>query len=499
MYNFVCTYTQNYKYLLYLQKQLTIPMKNPSIKLLFVFSSLLWTTFSFAGTDCEIYNWPESLKASSRYAVSAAGKDVLVIDVNPGGCSVTPDPAINMGVKNADEPNVALFGADGTVEVKVKFLTGAPEKVEVRPLGKEYKYSLSGDELTLKLKTYDRVSVEADGNIDAPLFIFVNPIEAAALEAAKKDPDTKVYTAGKVYSSDCFKFYSKKIYIQGGAVLDGFFLHKSATFDSEINGCGIIDSRAWDKNTAFDIHNAENLVVRNITVLNRKMWSFRLVFCHNFIVDNVKVVAACPYNDNWDENDGIHPVASTDGLITRCFAYSWDDAYNFTSSFFNYIGEVHDIDVEDCIGWNVHPGNAFEVSWSTKKDIYNLKFKNLYAIHSGTKRPYARSGLSIHHAGPAKVHDLKYENVWVEDPYEYGLAIYLMKEGQLYNISYKNVHILKTPPLGCILQGSSPEHQVHDITFTNLTIAGKKIKSVDDPGFRSEIRPAKNYKNITFK
>ena len=155
----------------------------------------------------EVYDYPKGIELSDAYSVTVEGKDATVIPVNPGGKDVVcPPDSIAVRAKHGDEPHISLFGADKKVTVKVKFLKGAPMKVDVRPIAKGYEYELKGDVLTLKLDTYDRVSVEADGDIWEPLFIFVNPVETEMLAEAKSNPQTRVFEAGKIYKASRMNF-----------------------------------------------------------------------------------------------------------------------------------------------------------------------------------------------------------------------------------------------------------------------------------------------------
>lgn len=438
----------------------------------------LWAS----AAEYEVYDYSPELERSDRYAVSLDGREIVTI------------PTL--------DPHVAVFGTDGKVELKIKFLKGAPANVQVRPLGKSYDYELKGDELTLSLTTYDNVSVEADGDLDHPLFIFANPLEKESLEKALKDPDTYVFKAGRIYHRNMRNIFDdyENVYIQGGAVIDGCLLQEHNAIDCSIDGGGIIDNRLHRKSVAFHVMKSKNFAARNITIINSDYWCFRLSWSDYFTTDNVKAVGECPMNDNWDENDAIHFVCCNHGTVRHCFGYSWDDAYNVTSSFFANIGETSDIHFEDCVGWNVHPGNSFEISWSTKEHVHDISYKNIYAIHSGTKdSKNRRAGISIHNGGDHNVWNVRYENVWIEDPYENSISLFALKTGNVENIVYKNIHILKNAPRKVCIQGSSQGGMVRNVTFENIWIEGRRISDLSDPAFASEIFPLKYVQNVSIK
>lgn len=440
---------------------------------------LMCAAFSaFAGV--EIYNYDPQTEISDRYEVKVGGKNVLTMPTN--------------------EPHVALFGTDKPVIVEVKFLASAPKSVEVRPLGKKYEYTLEGNVLKVKLNTYDRVSVEADGDLAHPLFIFVNPLEKKAFAQACKDPNTLVLKAGTTYEKNLWQVFDtyKHVYIQGGAIVKGFLRQDAGIENCSVDGCGVINARDTDKNVAFHIKRSDGFVAKNITVLNRVYWTFRMDFSDNFTVDNIKAVADCPFNDNWDENDAIHFVACTNGSVKHCFGYAWDDAYNVTSSFFKNIGPCFEIDFDDCIGWNVQPGNSFQISWSTKDDVHDIRYQNIYSIHSGTKeRKWYRGAVAIVNDGPKTVSNISYDNVWIEDPTENAISLFILNEGGIHDISFKNIHILKPAPRGICIRGKNEEHKIQGVSFENLWYGDHLVTSMDDPCFHQQPYPIKFTENCT--
>lgn len=451
----------------------------------------------------EVYDYPSEIDLSEKYSVTVEGLDATVINANKGGLSLVPADASIMG-ENGDEPHFSAFGADVPVTVKIKFLDGAPDHVDVRPLSKNYRYDLSSDEMTITLNTYDRISVEADGDTDSPLFIFVNPVEQEALYQAKNNHYTKVYEAGKVHDIGAMSFLQKDhIYIQGGAVVKGHVYDLSGTENVSIRGCGILDGRGYAKRDGIRIGSSDHLSVENIILLNRMYWSLRLDLCDNAVVDNVKVIAVCPENDRWDENDAIHLVGCTNTTLRRCFAYSWDDAYNIGTTFNATSRESYGCTISDAIAWNVHPGNSFEIGWLINEDNHDHRIENSYAIHSGTKETKNyRAGVSIHNEGTGSIYNISYDNIYIEDPTEHGIYFGIFSNeqgaGQLYDITMTNVNILKTPPRGITLRGLDEEHKVRNITFNGLYIEGKKITWDNVAEYESENLPMWYYENIKF-
>jgi hypothetical protein len=102
--------------------------------------------------------------------------------------------------------------------------------------------------------------------------------------------------------------------------------------------------------------------------------------------------------------------------------------------------------------------------------------------------------VTIHDAAAGHIHNISYENVYIEDPLEFGIDIRIAKAGyelgtgEVYgpgiidNVKMKNVHMLKQAPLGNTLMGYDNDHKI-SIEFENLYIAGKKITSAKEGQF----------------
>ena len=115
-----------------------------------------------------------------------------------------------------------------------------------------------------------------------------------------------------------------------------------------------------------------------------------------------------------------------------------------------------------------------------------------------------RGAVTIHDAAAGYVHDISYENVYIEDPLEFGIDLRIAKAGyelgtgEVYgpgiieNVKMKNVYILKQAPLGNTLMGYDSSHKI-SIEFENLYIAGKKITSAKEGGF------SVTHTDVTFK
>ena len=466
-------------------------------KLMTIIAAIAGVCSMSAKSKVEIYNYADKVLMSDRYKVTVEGSQVSVLQTA--------------------EPDLAIFGADGPVKVKVTFLKGAPDSVAVRPIAKGYKHTFKKNTLTLTLNPGDRVSVEPDYSLKKPLFIFINPLEAEAVEAAKNDPDVVFYEAGKVHHIGHLPLgKTKNLYIQGGAVVEGFVDVRNREGGLVMKGCGILDGRPADgvtfkKTNPVRVQNCPGVVMSDLTVLNEDYWCTYFINCDNSSVENLHVVATFSNLENGFgcENDGLDVCASKHFTVKGCFIYCHDDAYCVKSSSKWWPSRLaEDISFEDCIGWNVDSGNSFEIGHMLGGGVDNVRYKNIYAIHSGRRgnSTFHRAGISIHPSPGPFVKNISYENVWIEDPLEHAVCFevfvspykHLQKDwyaGYIENVTVKNIYVYKKGALGNVVQGFAPESNVRNVKFVNFYLEGKKVTSLEEGDFRKTDHSS----NVTFE
>jgi len=464
-------------------------------KLLLTISALLVCASAFSRV--ESYEYPEDCRVSGTYSVEAGGKAVTVIQT--------------------EEPDVALLGADAAVCVKVKCLRGAPSSVVVRPSAKKYDCKIEGDVISLVLRPLDRVSVECDGNLGKPLFIFVNRPEKKPVPT----PDMLYFKAGRVYDVGVISFEGKSsMYIEGGAVVKGYIERMKPSEKLTIGGCGILDARDFPKNSAIKLYESSFLKISDITVLNADKWTTMYLACDNSVFDNVHVVTCASHKANGltNGNDGFNIISCRNVRVKHCFSYAHDDAFCIKScmgqstSKWRLFRSAEHISYEDCVAWNVGSGNSFEIGYETGAGVSDVSYKNIYAIHSGASPSFfRRAGISIHQGQKGTISNIRYKNVWIEDPCEEIVSIMVFKTpykqhwvdwapGCVRGVSITNLYVSRQSPLGVCIRGYDEQHKVSDVTVKNFFIEGKRVTGMDDALFRkSEKSASRYYDNIKIK
>lgn len=430
------------------------------------------TVESWNPDDVETYKYSDSIISSRKYLVTVNG--------------------VRQTVYPTSEGQICSFGCDKEVQVKVINVQGFDEAV-LRPLSKNYTFEqIDGQTIVFTVKPYDRIVAEFDSSEDKQLFIFVNPRSETAGKPSKDDPDVMYYEAGKDYEIKHINVPSgKTLYLEGGAVLNAKVYMKDAE-NCKVKGFGIING--LDNGVEVNgvrVQDCNNVEISGVTILNNNGRVCFSAQSKNLLIDNVKAIGQV-YGA---QTDAIDLYSCQDVVVKRCFAYGNDDTYCIKSWKWNYKGEAKNIHFEDCIARNFR-GNSFEIGYEIGAGVSNVSYKNIYSIHSsgGSENSLRRGAVTIHDAAAGHVHDISYENVYIEDPLEFGIDIRIAKAGyelgtgEVYgpgiieNVKMKNVYMLKQAPLGNTLMGYDSGHKI-SIEFENLYIAGKKITSAKEGGF----------------
>jgi hypothetical protein len=162
----------------------------------------------------------ESLPRASDFRVLADGHAVPVLDTQVGA--------------------VASFAFAGSLEVVIE-AERAPSEVLVRPLSRAIPCRVEGRRITLSLDRPGNFSVEFDGDIRRPLFLFAGPVRKD--EPRRADPGVIWLEVGKMHRFDELRLTSDQtLYFESGAVLEAPVRAADAE-NIRILGAGIIDSR----------------------------------------------------------------------------------------------------------------------------------------------------------------------------------------------------------------------------------------------------------------
>lgn len=488
---------------------------------------LVFTVFlDSAKAQEKIYPAPLGIKPSVDYSVSINRKPVFVY--------ASPVPA-----------SYCSFDMNDPVEIKIKANRDI-KWVDVRPRSADIHPLFRDSTITFRINKPVQLSIELNGSIKDPLFIFAN-----AVENNKPDKNNKnviFFKAGKIYYPGIINVKSNQtVYIEGGAIVVGVIKADSAQ-NIRIAGHGILDGtynkmfndsliksanqEAINNNKTLgsyhrfiELNNCENVTIQGITLHNSTSWQIVPIKCRNVKINDVKIVSDNP------SDDGIDVVSSQNVNIINCFIRTKDDCIAIKSYMLHpRAPDVDGVHVKKCTIWNGLWGNGFEIGFElNSKEIRNITFSDCDIIHVE-----AGAVFSIHDAGIATVKNVLYNNIRIEDARQklFDLAIFCSQysedgtmdkqklkklylngawdgvlkypsserkyhaqfRGKIRNIEFKNIKIIDGLFPFSIFYGYDKTHDIENVLIENLRVLNQKITSLKEARVYME-----NAKNIVVK
>jgi hypothetical protein len=161
---------------------------------------LLLLISRFADAQVNIYPVPAGLTPSTEYTVTVNGKEAFVY--------ASPVPAA-----------YCSFDMRGPVEIVIKAARDI-KWVDVRPATAGIKPIFKDSTIKLRLTKPVQLSIELNGSLRTPLFLFANAPEAS--KPSRTDPSIRYFEGGKVHYAGLIELKSNEsVYIEGGAVVVG--------------------------------------------------------------------------------------------------------------------------------------------------------------------------------------------------------------------------------------------------------------------------------------
>jgi hypothetical protein len=483
------------------------------------FLSVLVPLFAASSLAAQVvpYDFPKEFPTSTAYSASIAGTVVPALQTKRGA--------------------FLSFGMTGPVEVKVK-LVKAPMNVVVRPLAAGIKAEIDGDTFRFQLPRPMNLSVEIDGDLNDPLFVFANP----KLDPPdRNDPKLKFYEAGKIHDAgEILLGDGETLYLEGGAVVRGEVRARNGR-KVAVRGAGILDAGTRKRKiNMLVLRECRDSVIENIILLDPLGWTMHLSACENIQVSNTRVIG-------WRANsDGLDIEHSSKVRVDGCFWRTNDDCIAIKAIYppgvkgvpFEEMinpetlgghdvpriegGVMEDIDIRNCVLWNDEGGQGFEIGFELRVDnIRGVTFRDSDII-----RVVRGGAFTIHNGDRAKIENMLIENIRVENtdrlvdfhvglsiyshdcppdfrrtnpkrkapprenlparannPYQWyvpasdSLPQYENNRGNVRDVIFRDVKVSTAPKTGSILIGYSETRGISDVTFENLTIEGRHIRT----------------------
>jgi hypothetical protein len=480
-----------------------------------------------AGAQLIPYQFPAELPISTAYSATVDGQSVPAMQTQRGA--------------------FLSFGMKGPVEIIVK-LAQKPGAVVIRPLASGIKAEIDGDGFRFTLPRPQNLSVEVDGNIKDPLFVFANP--ELANPPDRNDPKVRFYEGGRIHDAgEILLGDGETLYLEGGAVVRGVVRARNAQ-NVSVRGPGILDaSQRKHKTNMLVLRECRDSVLENFILLDPLGWSIHLSASENIRLTNTKVIG-------WRANsDGLDIEHSSKVRVDGCFWRSNDDCIAIKAIYppgvtgvpfeeminpetlgGHQVARIEgdlmgDIEISNCVLWNDEGGQGFEIGFELRVDtIRGITFRDSDII-----RVIGGGAFTIHNGDRAKIEDLLIENVRVENtdrlldfhvglsiysedcpppyrrsnpqrkapppehrptyannPYQWfvpaaaDLATYENKRGLVRNVTLRNVKLASAPTTDSILIGYNDARGIEDVLIEGLEIEGKPITTAEQARLRTQ-------------
>jgi polygalacturonase len=432
-----------------------------------------------------IYPAPEGYTPSPEYEIAVNGKSVPVYDGR---------------INKPDNCGFTYFDFEGKVNVTIKVKTGF-STVKIRPMSAGITPKVSGNSIEFDMSEPKKLSVEIDGKLDYPLFVFANPLE---VNAPKQGNNNVLFFGPGIHHPGKIVLKSgQTVYVSGGAIVRGYFEAENAA-DIRIMGRGVMDAHE-NNSTMIRLVNCKNVLVEGIHIIDQpaRNWTSSYWACDSVLVKNVKIVAGDDVS-----NDGIDIVSCHNFTVDDCFVKCTDDCVVVKAMKTNG-RTVKDVKVVNSLFWNIQ---AFAIQIGPELDTHEVSdvlFKNCDLIHPAQIEHYPNDSyyyycgaIGLVNGDDCNVNNIRYENIRIEDPTAKLISIKIMKTqwnrtdtyGTIKDIYFENVSVLdgKPAPSEIISYGIDKLYNgttvksgqlIENVTFENLNILGKNIGGVQDGNF----------------
>ncbi|MEI7503012.1 MAG: T9SS type A sorting domain-containing protein [Paludibacter sp.] len=444
-----------------------------------------------------VYPVPAGATASTQYSVL----------VNNQNSYVFPSTSMGLGASRGD---FTSFSTSVTVPVTVTTNVDI-SSVTIRPLKLGITYTkTSARTIKFNVPSDCNLSVEINGNTDMPLFVFSNPLEVNVPKPT--DTNVRYYAAGQIYTENITPKAGQTIYIAGGAIVRGNITCTGVS-NFTVRGRGILDSSVNPTmSRTVRIVGGSNITFEGIVFHNVQSWGVVFGTCNGVEINNIKVISTPD-----GESDALDIVGSQNVTVNGGFFRSEDDCICVKSMKEGYnlgVGNPQNININGATIFNGHRGNALEIGYelngivganghSSVRDIY---YSNIDIIHKGTAvdgSTNRRSAMSIHNNENARVSNVSYTDIRIEDCEENYLYLAVIKpdtssliSGSIDSVLYKNIQITGGDlTLPSAIYGYNASSKVQNITFDGFKVGSNVITSA------SKLKLAVNSfsENIVFK
>ncbi|ADI13067.1 putative transmembrane protein [Streptomyces bingchenggensis BCW-1] len=384
------------------------------------------------------------------------------------------------GRNQAQSSSMAAFDFSGTVEVEVTYNPGGVEKVRIRPDSYGITPEVLGSTARFTLDRPRNLVIQVNDKIFDCLHLLANPVE----QNPPKQGDPKVIYFGPglhTHPDRTLKVPSgTTVHLAAGAVLTSNVVFEGVE-NCRLTGHGVIDNATGG---AILVHDAENVHVDGITVLNPRYGTITVAESQNVAISNLRSFS----QQGW--GDGIDIFCADNVTIDGCFLRNSDDCIALYTHRWDWYGDTRNITVKNSTLWAdvAHPiniGTHGNPDPNAPEVLENLRFENIDILDHREPQMLYQGCIAINPGDGNLVRNVKVDNIRVED-IRWGQLIHMRvtfnpKWNEAAGRGIENVHIKDLTYTGThagtsLLIGLDADHVIKDITFENLVINGRVIR-----------------------
>jgi hypothetical protein len=433
---------------------------------------------------------------------------------------------VYVDMHNVRHASMVYFDCSGPVEIEVVKNEGEVREAAIRPLSAGLDYISNGNRITFTLDRPRNLSLEVNGDRFHNLHLFANPLEENVPDLA--DPDVITIRPGNHRTEDLLQRISTPhseeglekqpevmyfepgmhilepaqlsipsgitVYIAGGAVVVGSMKCENV-HDVTIRGRGLLYMSDFEKTTYYrgvQIDYSRNIAIEGIIMVDPPSSTVNIGQSEHIFIRNIKTFST----RGW--TDGIDVLSSSHIEIEDVFLRTSDDciAVYGTRISFKHIGDSRNVTVRNSVLWAdvAHPIMIGVHGYHEREGdiLENLLFDNIDILEHHEPQDGYWGCMAINVGDKNTVRNVTFRNIRVEQ-FELGRLIDIrVFHNQKYNpapgnrvenIRFENITFNGTCEKPSVIKGFDETRIVDGVTFQNLRINGRHIRSPESGNF----------------
>ena len=239
-----------------------------------------------------------------------------------------------------------------------------------------------------------------------------------------------------------------------------------------IDGRGILDlsNLDWHERNGMEFFYGDNLIIKDITILNSANWSCYLYNIINAEISNVSIFGSR------QNGDGIDICNSQNVVVQNCFVRAGDDCYNVKT-----LGSETDTPSENIlfnhnVAWATK-ARAAGITGETSCDIRNVEFDDMTVIRCDAEWNDERIGALaiVNETGNGNIEDIRFKNIRIKDSKCPPILLSVLSgrtDVKMRKIVFENIDFSSKKKINIYKQSDS---NIIDFSLENVTKNGKPV------------------------